>query len=348
MAGMNQFRKKRPLPPTMKKWSLRILAVMIAIVGLIVVVSGWSLTTYERSLTATIEEIRLFREVEHPGADAIDAQMKAEKISGETSYELPADYVFTVSVKEEQHDGLTVYDLNEDHDSVYEVFYLHGGAYTEEFTKEHWKFLDELADGMDAEIFAPDYELSPRAVPEEVLGQLVAYWKTFVEENRGHRMILMGDGAGAGLALRLAQEVAAQGLAMPTETILFSPWTDLSLENPEIDSYTENDPLLDVEEGRAYASWWAGDLELKDPMVSPLYGSMEGLGSTTIFCGNREILYPDAQKLADQMKAAGVPVRFITGKGMNHNYQLLPVPEADGAITEMARVIAGIAEDETE
>ena len=85
---------------------------------------------------------------------------------------------------------------------------------------------------------------------------------------------------------------------------------------------------------------WADDIDPKDPMVSPLYGSMHGLPPTDIYAGTWDVLYTDVVKAYDKMKAAGVDVRLHVGEKMDHVYPLLPTPEGKAARKEIAEILS--------
>ncbi len=85
---------------------------------------------------------------------------------------------------------------------------------------------------------------------------------------------------------------------------------------------------------------WAAELDTHDPMVSPLYGDMQGLPSTELFTGTWEVFYTDIQKTYDKMKAAGVDVRLHVKEKMGHVYPLWPCPEGKEAREEIAEIIA--------
>ena len=48
---------------------------------------------------------------------------------------------------------------------------------------------------------------------------------------------------------------------------------------------------------------WAGDLDLTDPLVSPLYGLLAGLPPTAVYFGNLNVLSPDVLVLQDNVLA---------------------------------------------
>jgi len=70
--------------------------------------------------------------------------------------------------------------------------------------------------------------------------------------------------------------------------------------------------------------------------VSPIHGSLEGLGPITMFSGTRDILNADATRLVRLAAEAGHPLAYFEGKGMIHNYPMLPMPEGTRAQAQIA------------
>ena len=60
-------------------------------------------------------------------------------------------------------------------------------------------------------------------------------------------MILMGDSAGGGLSLAVTEQLKADGIRLPDELILLSPWVDVSMENEQIPKYESRDPFLSIQ-----------------------------------------------------------------------------------------------------
>ena len=57
--------------------------------------------------------------------------------------------------------------------------------------------------------------------------------------------------------------------------------------------------------------------------------------AVTLFTGTRELLYPDLCLLNEALIRAGVPVDFHVGTGLNHEYPLMPLPEARRAVRQI-------------
>ena len=85
---------------------------------------------------------------------------------------------------------------------------------------------------------------------------------------------------------------------------------------------------------------WAGDLDLKDYKVSPLFGDITKLPKTTLFVGTHEILYSDILKFYNKLTDNGIDVELNIGEGMNHVYPIYPlVPESKEAFNHIINVI---------
>ena len=101
----------------------------------------------------------------------------------------------------------------------------------------------------------------------------------------------MGDSAGGGFSLALVQEILkTDSLDLPRRLILISPWVDVTGGDDALQKY---DTFLSNEVLRHVGADWAGELDPRDPIVSPLYGDMRGLPATDLFTGTWEVFYSD-------------------------------------------------------
>ena len=118
----------------------------------------------------------------------------------------------------------------------------------------------------------------------------------------------MGDSAGGGFSLALAQEILkTDSLDLPRRLILISPWVDVTGGDDALQKY---DTFLSNEVLRHVGADWAGELDPRDPIVSPLYGDMRGLPATDLFTGTWEVFYSDIVKSPLQTSPGG---GFLSG-----------------------------------
>ena len=245
--------------------------------------------------------------------------------SPETRYEdLPAGRVFYAN--EESKSGIT-------------VFYIHGGAYFMDITNAHWKLLQKLVEGADVQVIVPAYRLVPFATYREAFDLIVPLYREYREAHPDQKVILMGDSAGGGLSLAVTEQFKADGIRLPDELILLSPWIDVAMDNEQIRKYESRDPFLTVSSLSICAEKWKDDLDVHDWRVSPIYGDLKGIRNVTVFVGTSEIFYPDVTKFF-RMLDRDPSNELIIGDEMNHVFPLFPIPEAKPAVNKILQAVA--------
>lgn len=249
---------------------------------------------------------------------------------------------FKVSIDEAEVDGSQVYLLNRRDINDRAVIYLHGGSLLSQPTSNHWHFLDTVARRTRAEVIVPIYPLAPTHHWDETYSLLGKLYEQTVEKYGADNVSLMGDEAGGGIAAGFAEQLLAEGKPQPHQLILISPWVDLTLNNPLIQSYQVHDPILSAYGMRKVGRLWAKGLDGNDYHLSPVNGQVRGLRNVTVFAGTREILYPDARLFLERVRATGANAEFVEGRGLNNNFPLYPLPEATKAID---KIVAAIAQD---
>jgi acetyl esterase/lipase len=206
------------------------------------------------------------------------------------------------------------------------VLYVHGGGYVSGLDRFHWRYAARLARELEVRVVLPRYPLTPTHTWADALPPLVGMFESLaVDSPRG--VVVMGDSAGGGLAVALAQAVAARPGPQPTRLVVFAPWVDLTGETPGTAEAARRDPWLTLSKLKLYGTWWgAGDPP--EPAASPLTGDLAGLPPTLVLCGTRDLLLPQARALVERARRAGTQVTYVEAPGLLHVYPLLPVPEA--------------------
>jgi acetyl esterase/lipase len=132
---------------------------------------------------------------------------------------------------------------------------------------------------------------------------VIPLYKEIILHAGANNTIVMGDSAGGGFALALAQRMKYEDVLQPDKIILLSPWLDITLMNPDIKKIDPFDPFLGVPGLQKAGSASAGDSELDNFMLSPINGSMEQLGQIIVYwkqghfsCGCKEILFAGKRK----------------------------------------------------
>lgn len=286
---------------------------------------------YKRSLQATLAEYYLRLTIKHYNGEQLEKWLLERKVEPEKPYELPKNSKIAGGVDLKFFKSMPVLYMNKDGKGR-SILYLHGGSYLHDPDPHHFTFLNKLIKKTDIKVIFPVYPKAPRHDFLESYELITEFYEKSDED-----FILMGDSAGGGLAFGLAMFFKEKGLRQPQGIITLSPWIDLTMENPEIETYQKVDPWLRKVPGNPISKSWANGRDLKDPRLSPIFGDMTGLPPSLIFVGTREILYPDIAKFAEKLSDAGSNTDLVVKEGMNHVYPLFPIPEADEAIEEIIR-----------
>lgn len=283
----------------------------------------------KRSFFSKIEEVIL----NFTKPDYMDSSDKTQEFLEEKSKS--SDNIPNAIFKSRNIGGLEVFTFG-DENAKNTILYIHGGAYVNEINYQHLLYCLKLSRKLDAHVLLPVYPLAPMHKATESFNLITDLYQSLTSKNN---LILMGDSAGGGFVLSFCQYLKTISLPQPDKIITFSPWVDISMSNPPYDS--ENDPILGEIGLREIGKSWAGDLNTKDYLVSPIYGDNEGLPRTLIFAGTNEIFCKDIEKYVDNLKKDDVDVKFIIGQGLFHIYPLFPSSEAKKAFKEIKKEIIG-------
>ncbi|MFQ9706904.1 MAG: alpha/beta hydrolase fold domain-containing protein [Limosilactobacillus pontis] len=269
---------------------------------------------------------------------AYDELIRTARQTNAQRYELP-QVTFDVKLRQLKHYRIPVYVLNERGINQRVIVYLAGGAYIQPADKTHWQYLNRLAQATGARIYVPIYSLAPQHNFRAAYQEVAQLYGNLYQQAPASDITLMGDSAGAGLALGFSEYLGQRGLPQPGHLILISPWLDLDLANPVIGRYEHDDVTLACYGLRRIADLWAGDTNHRDYRLSPLDGNLDQLRDVHVYAGTREIMYPDAARLVERLKNSRIPVNFTVGRGMFHIYPLYPVPEADVVMKQVVKIV---------
>jgi acetyl esterase/lipase len=200
------------------------------------------------------------------------------------------------------------------------ILFLHGGAYYANITPLHWRLVEQLLVTTSSTIVVPDYPLAPESTCKDSFQFLDSVYSMLVSKYRSKQLVFMGDSAGGGLALGYAQKISNEDIKQPEQIILFSPWLDVSMANPEIAKYDKLDKILSINGLMIAGKNYSGDINAKDYRVSPIYGNFAKLATISIFVGTNEILIADARKLKQLLESQNIDFNYFEYSGMFHDW----------------------------
>ena len=153
------------------------------------------------------------------------------------------------------------------------LLFVHGGAFISGPSKIHWDTIKTISKQTNHTLWMCDYPKAPENKIETLSDNLDALYTKALENFEAKNIRMIGDSVGGTLITALTQRLIEKKLDLPNEIILVSPVMDTSLTNPEIDVINKTDPMLGKDGVLSAKKLCAGELELNNPMISPLYGS---------------------------------------------------------------------------
>ncbi len=189
-----------------------------------------------------------------------DAEKFRQQVMGR-SYPAPAPLPKALrarcAVREERVQGQPVYTLvPKAGRPAAHIIYTHGGAYVNPLLGAHWSIIGRLIALTGAAVTVPIYPLAPEHTHREAYAELERVYRDVRATTPAGSVVLAGDSAGGGLALGQALRYRDISLPAPDLVLLFSPWLDITLSNPDAAPVERRDVMLGipglVEAGR----WW--------------------------------------------------------------------------------------------
>jgi epsilon-lactone hydrolase len=216
------------------------------------------------------------------------------------------------------------------------VLYVHGGGYVHPLTVDYWRLISRLADA-PAEVIVPAYPLAPGSTVDDVLPRLIEI--EAAEANSQLPTILMGDSAGGALVLAIAARLRDRAGQRPAAVVALCPWLDATLDEEAVRDVEPTDPMLAESGLRAAGRLWAGVRNPKDPVVSPVNAPLDDLPPIDVYIGDRDILRPAVDALAQWAEAQGADLHVHETPAMFHVWMTRAIPEGRRTRRELAALV---------
>ncbi len=225
-------------------------------------------------------------------------------------------------------------NINQDYDYV--ILFLHGGGYAKNINYIHINGCVELCDQLNAKVYVALHPVLPQHDYTECRDYLIDVYNYILEHEAGKKIVFLGDSSGAGLALAFSQYLYNMAEPLPYARVLFSPWVDVTMKNPEIDALVEDDIMLHPYGLAAYGVLWANAKISRDHFfISPINGEFDDKIKTIIFTGEKEILKPDAFLLHNKLLQHGCESELVLGEGLFHDFEFFNKMDAYDKVCTM-------------
>jgi acetyl esterase/lipase len=219
--------------------------------------------------------------------------------------------------------------------------HFHGGAYVlnpgEAGTREGIL----MAGFGRGKVISVDYRTAPDHPYPAALDDCVAVYRELLKSVPAKNIGVVGTSTGGGLALALVLRAKQEGLPLPGALAPGSPWSDLTKTG---DTFYTNDLVDNFQVSydgylADAAKVYANGRDLKDPMLSPIYGDLSGFPPTILTSGTRDLFLSLTVRTHRKLRQAGVIAELQVFEAISHaQYSVnAGAPETKEAFEEIAR-----------
>ncbi len=220
------------------------------------------------------------------------------------------------------------------------LVHMHGGCYVLQGGEAATSEAIYMAGFGHFRVLSVDYRRPPDAPYPAALDDGITAWKWALKSTDAKNMAIFGTSAGGALTLSMVLRAKQEGLALPAAIAPGTPMSDLTGTG---DSFATNymvDNVLVGSDGRCdkMAQLYANGHDLKDPLLSPVYGDMHGFPPTILTTGTRDLLLSNTVRVHRKLRQAGVVAELHVYEGQSHaQYMRDPnAPETKEAFEEIA------------
>jgi len=221
------------------------------------------------------------------------------------------------------------------------LVHVHGGGYVffpgEAATSEAIL----MAGRGKIKVISIDYRMPPDFPYPAAMDDAMAVYREVLKTTDAKKVGIFGTSTGGGMTLAMVLRAKNEGLPLPGAIAPGTPWSDLTKTG---DTYFANEMVDNV---LVSNDGWLGDAailyanghDLKDPMLSPVYGDFGGFPPTILTSGTRDLFLSNTVRVHQKLREAGVVADLIVFEGMSHA-QYLFVPDALESKEHFAEVAA--------
>jgi monoterpene epsilon-lactone hydrolase len=221
------------------------------------------------------------------------------------------------------------------------LIHVHGGCYVS-FPGESGTSEAILMAGFGRfKVISVDYRMPPDHPYPAALDDAMTVWKAALKMADPKNLAIFGSSAGGALTLSMVLRAKQDNLPLPAAIAPGTPMADLTGRG---DSFSTNAMLDNVlvaygASCDARAALYANGHDLKDPLLSPVYGDMHGFPPAILTTGTRDLLLSNTVRVHRKLRQAGVEAVLQVYEGAAHAQYArdADAPETKEAFEEIAR-----------
>jgi monoterpene epsilon-lactone hydrolase len=221
------------------------------------------------------------------------------------------------------------------------LLHIHGGCYVNGIGESGTVEALFMAGYGQYKVISVDYRTPPDAYFPAALNDVITVWQAAQKMARPGNMAVFGSSAGGALTLAMVLRARELKLPLPAAIAPGTPMSDLTNAG---DSFVTNamiDNVLVAPNASCdtRAQLYANGHDLKDPLLSPIFGEVRGFPPTILTTGTRDLLLSSTVRMHRKLRQAGVEAALQVFEGQSHAqfYRDPKAPETREAFEEIAR-----------
>lgn len=208
------------------------------------------------------------------------------------------------------------------------ILFIHGGGFVMGGGDAAVYAAMPMAGRARVRVYSLDYRMPPDHPFPAGLDDAMDAYRFLLERYKPENLAVYGESAGGSLAPATILKARDTGLPMPAACALHSPASDATESGDSINTNTVLDTVLKHPLPKIYRLYANGH-DLKNPLISPLYGDFsKGFPPTILTTGTRDLLLSSTVLLHRALRRAGITAELHVFEAMTHA-PFFDAPEED-------------------
>jgi monoterpene epsilon-lactone hydrolase len=225
------------------------------------------------------------------------------------------------------------------------LVHVHGGAYVLSPGEAATKEAIELSGFGGFKVISVDYRMPPEFPYPAAMDDAMAVYRAVLKTTKAKNVGIFGTSTGGGMTLAMVLRAKMEHLPLPGAIAPGTPWSDMTKTGDSFNTNEMVDNVLVSDDGflHAAALLYANGHDLKDPLLSPVYGDMHGFPPTILTTGTRDLFLSNTVRVHRKLREAGVEAVLQVFEGESHAqyYRDINAPETKDYNAEIARFFDG-------
>jgi epsilon-lactone hydrolase len=221
------------------------------------------------------------------------------------------------------------------------LIHVHGGCYVSLPGESGTGEAVMMAGFGHFKVISVDYRMAPDYPYPAALDDAMTVWRAAVKMADPKKMAIFGSSAGGALTLSMVLRAKQESLPLPGAIAPGTPMSDLTDSGDSFFTNAMVDNVLIAPHAScdARAGLYANGHNLKDPLLSPIFGDMHGFPPTILNTGTRDLLLSNTVRVHQKLRRAGIEAVLYVHEGMAHGqwYRDSSAPETKETFEEIAR-----------